>query len=83
MTTNRSMGLRLAYPAIGLLLVLLGPVFFYFTLQFLRKVDYAAATLSFLAGWSLLRAGVDMTRAHLATIDQVANSKPRIEKPSR
>lgn len=54
-------------PIVGILLVFLGPVFFFFTLQFLRKVDYAAATLAFLAGWCLLRAGVDITRASLAT----------------
>ena len=55
------------YPGLGLALVFLGPYFFFQSLSFLRITDYAASTLAFLAGWALLRAGVDLTRAYLAT----------------
>ena len=60
------LSLRRVAPIMGLALVFLGPFFFFSTLQFLQKVDYVAASLSFLAGWCLLRAGVDITRAALA-----------------
>ena len=55
------------YPGLGLGLVFLGPYFFFQSLSFLHSTDYAAGTLSFLAGWALLRAGIDITRAYLAT----------------
>lgn len=55
------------YPGLGLLLVFLGPYFFFQCLSFLRNNDYIAGGLSFLGGWALLRAGVDLTRAYLAS----------------
>ncbi len=55
------------YPGLGLLLVFLGPYFFFQSLSFLRHNDYIAGALSFLGGWALLRAGVDLTRAYLAS----------------
>ena len=60
--------LRWAYPSLSLLLVFLGPLFFFFVVDFLRKLDYVAALLSFFAGWCLLRAGVDLARASLITL---------------
>lgn len=53
------------YPGLGLVLVFLGPYFFFQSLSFLRNTDYAAGTLAFLSGWALLRAGIDLTRAYL------------------
>lgn len=61
---NRWMGI---YPVLGLILVFLGPYFFFQCLRFLRTTDYAAGLLAFLAGWALLRSGIDLTRAYLAT----------------
>lgn len=67
-----------AYVYLGLVLVFLGPIFFYFTIDFLRKVDYFAATLAFLAGWLLLRSGIDLTRAILAV--EVLKQKSAFEE---
>lgn len=63
---RRRISLKSIVPILGIVLVFLGPLFFYAMLQFLRTVDYAAGTLAFLSGWCLLRAGVDLTRAALA-----------------
>jgi len=56
------------YAVFSVLLVFLGPYFFYFTIHFLRKQDYTAAILTLLAGGFLLRAGVDLARTLLVTV---------------
>jgi positive regulator of sigma E activity len=53
------------YPLVGLLLIFLGPYFLFQSLSFLRHLNYVAAILAFFAGWTLLRAGVDLTRTAL------------------
>ncbi len=57
--------LKKTYPIISLILLFLGPYFFFQTLQFLQHLDYVAALLSLLAGWFLLRAAIDLIRTFL------------------
>lgn len=71
------LSLRVIYPALSIFLVFLGPLFFYMTVLFLRKADYFASLLCFLAGWLLLRTGVDLSRAVL-----VFQSHPSAEGPT-
>ncbi len=59
--------LRDLYPFVGLLLVFSGPYFLYCCIVFLRRVDYIAAAFALMAGASMLRAGVDLSRAWMAT----------------
>ena len=63
---NRRWPLLRLYPGIGLLLVFLGPYFFFQSLSYLSKLNYTGGVIGFLAGWALLRAGIDLTRAYLA-----------------
>ena len=69
------------YPVIGLVLVFLGPYFFFQSLSSLRTTDYAAGILAFLAGWALLRAGVDLTRAYLATASDSQSPGSGVRSP--
>ncbi|MEM1008240.1 MAG: hypothetical protein AAGJ35_04490 [Myxococcota bacterium] len=54
-------------PWISLGLLFLAPYFLYQSLYFLDKLDYLAATLTWLSGLALLKAGVDLSRSWLST----------------
>ena len=58
--------LRDLYPLVGLLLLFSGPYFLFHCISFLQRLDYVAAAFALLAGASMLRAGVDISRAWLA-----------------
>ncbi len=75
--------LRDIYPVVGLLLVFSGPYFLYCCISFLRRVDYVAAAFALIAGASMLRAGVDLSRAWMATSVQHEHQKtPSPNEPS-
>ncbi|MCB9640729.1 MAG: hypothetical protein H6728_03260 [Myxococcales bacterium] len=73
--------IRDIYPLVGLLLIFSGPYFLYSCISFLRKVDYIAATLALLAGASLLLAGVELSRAWMATSLPEQETKPKKNDP--
>ena len=54
-------------PGLSIVLVFLGPYFLFQCLSFLHQGDYPSAILALAAGWALMRAGVDMTKAYLAS----------------
>jgi len=68
--------LRKIYPFISLILVFLGPYFFFEMIGFLRNLDYIGAFLTLLSGWFLLRAGVDITRIVIASSAPSPSTNP-------
>ena len=58
------------YPWLTLCLIIAGPYFFFQMVWFLRTLDYTGALFSLLAGWFLLRGGLDLARIVLLSKQQ-------------
>ncbi len=58
---------RIVYEILGIVMVFLSLVFFYFSIQFMAERDYIAGILQIFVGFSLIRAGLELTKLSLLT----------------
>lgn len=61
---------RAFYEGLGVVLVLASIVFFLYAVRFLGDRDYIAAILQIFVGFALIRAGLELTKLSLATVDR-------------
>ena len=58
---------RIAYESLGILMVLSSLIFFFFSVEYLGERDYIAGILLIFVGFSLVRAGLELTKLSLLT----------------
>ena len=61
---------RIIYEFLGIFMVFLSLVFFYFSIQFMAERDYIAGILQVFIGFSLTRAGLELTKLSLLNITE-------------
>jgi len=69
-------------PVVSIVFIFTGPYFLFQSLSFLHQGDYPSAILALAAGWILIRAGIDITKAYLASFSKREGMSKEKEHPS-